>query len=510
MGLLVVHKGEILHSSHGQLIRFQYQPLEFPEYVRRIPDALLVGPHIATKIKDVAEYWEGRKGIFQMAATPISTPGNAKDWEVVLGPELASHRPNWNTEQAMLNNGLHVKYIGWKRKEHGKYEPKHFVIDPHLFAHYLPESFRRYTLEEMYEWASDLLTWFEENNIQPAPSYHKISAQLLRQYFNEGPSPSLNEQLRPALPGNHYRYFANPKICYPSVYEIDQSSAHHHSALTIDFPLKHSLRLFAHTTFPEDDSLYEAGTAKYERVTSMPGLYLMKMYAPHHNQHEDFLPPPFDTGGTYVAWVYSNELNYLLSCGVQPRYLIAGFVSDEVDVQPQLYAAKALEEIARATPLQKSWLKPALLATYGMLGAKPFEPVKIALRGEGEVKRFHVGRNKFMQLHYVKHPQGFARYANIIHRGMIEAETRKRTLKMARYLREDGYNVLAIYADGVYISAEQKQLPLIGSNWRITKIDNVYFPKTGQVICEQFEKVPGMIGKLRKAYVSKIRSQENK
>src|SRR5688500_11442380 len=104
----------------------------------------------------------------------------------------------------------------------------------------------------MIEWAADVLEWFEDNDVTPAPAYHKASTQLMRTYFNEGPSPALNERLRDSLPGNHYRYFATPKLCYSNALELDQSNVHHHSAATLAFPLKHSLRAYAHQDFPND------------------------------------------------------------------------------------------------------------------------------------------------------------------------------------------------------------------------------------------------------------------
>lgn len=143
LGLVVVHQGEVFHLQGEQQIAFQYHPPIFSEYIRRIPSALIVGAHIATKIKDVADYWNDKKDIFQIQAAPITTPGNAKDWEAILGEELAAHRPNWNTEEAMFNNGIHIKYVGWKRREKTAYEPKHYVIDPYLFAHQLPHKIGR-------------------------------------------------------------------------------------------------------------------------------------------------------------------------------------------------------------------------------------------------------------------------------------------------------------------------------------------------------------------------------
>lgn len=511
-GLVVVHQGMVFHLHQDQQIAFQYQPDIFSEYIRKIPSALIVGCHIATKVKDVADYWADSAVHFQVSATPVSNPGNAKDWALILGDELAAYRPNQDLERAIFNNGIHIKFIGWKTKAHAAYEPKHYVVDPYLFAHQLPHSFRKFDLRKMIEWSAELLEWFEDNDIMPAPAYHKVSAQLLRTFFNEGPNPNLNERLRPALPGNHYRYFANPKLCYPEVIEVDQSSAHHHSALDLAFPLKHSLRVYAHNDFPEDHALIRPGTQKWDAVTSRPGLHLMKLHARFHGYLRQFYIPPFDDGGTHVAWVYSNELDYMLNeCEITPEYIIASFVSEERDVQPNFYARYALNQIAIASPVIKAWLKPTLLSTYGMLGARPFEPTQVQLQGNGDEHDFHVGRNRYMKMRYSKSPIGYARYANIMHRGLIEAETRKRTLQMARYLHELDYKVLAIYADGVYVAGNRKDLPLldaVAGNWRIKELTHAYFPKSGQVICDQYEKLPGMIGKVRKAYVHQYRLHE--
>lgn len=511
LGLVVVHQGEVFHMQGEQQIAFQYHPPIFSEYIRRIPPALIVGCFIATKVKDVAEHWQGHKDTFQIAASPIVTPGNSKDWETILGDDLQSVRPGWQkTEEAMFNAGLHIKYIGWKRKAHAAYDPKHYVIDPYLFAHDLPQSFKRYDLREMIAWAEDLLDWIDANHLTPAPAYHKLSAQLVRRHLNEGHSAKLNERLRDALPGNHYRYFANPNLCYPLVYEIDQSNAHHHSAASTAFPLKSALRAYTHDSFPEDEPLITPEDERWNELLGMAGVHLMKVSTPHYLTDRRFYIPPTDEYGDHLAWVFSNELAYMRSCGVKFHYIVGSYVSDELDIMPALYGKYAIQQIQEASPMRRAWLKGLLLSTYGMLGARPFESVNVSLIGAGESHRFHVGRERYMQLNLRKQPQGFARFANVIHRGLIEAETRVRTLRMARTLHQQGYHVLAIYADGVYISGENKQLPIdaMASNWRAKEIHHAYFPKTGQVICDEFEKLPGMIGKVRKTYASHYRNKE--
>lgn len=510
LGLVVVHQDQVIarHPLQDGEVRTQYQPDEFAEFLARIPDSLIVGCHIAEKIKHVADHWDGRRPFFNMCGAPIRHPDGGRDWASIMSPEMLDKlRPTWDKPQDMFNGGIYVRYIGWKNRQHGAYQPKHFPVDPYTFARdNSSEQYRRMSVDEMVAWAADMHSFIEEFDLLPAPSFYKLSAQFLRNRFNEGHSHKLNERLRFALPGNYYLYNASPIQVYGEVLEVDQSNAHHHSAASLSFPLKSSVRQIEQVPWKDY-------VRKYLSVPGWNGVLHLLGEVPYLRT-ETYLPPPWNEPGLTQGYVYTNELEYLLQCGMKPVHVLQGWIGDERDPLPTHYGKWAMQQIAAASPSRKRWLKPTLLATYGMLAARPFRQISIWAHTEngGPRGNFHVGKEQFMSLTYKQNgePPVPSRYANVIHRGMIEAETRLQTLKMAKQYAEQGFEVLALYADGIFVTRPKSgQMPLIAPPWRMTPITNAHFPHKGQVICDQYEKLPGVQGNLRKTYASEIRGLES-
>jgi len=82
---------------------------------------------------------------------------------------------------------------------------------------------------------------------------------------------------------------------------------------------------------------------------------------------------------------------------------------------------------------------------------------------------------------------------NVIARGMIEAETRTRSIEYARELHRQGFHVPQIYADGVLV--ETDSLPFVREGWRIShSLTNVHIPRSNAIISDQIVKLPGAAG----------------
>jgi hypothetical protein len=87
--------------------------------------------------------------------------------------------------------------------------------------------------------------------------------------------------------------------------------------------------------------------------------------------------------------------------------------------------------------------------------------------------------------------------ANVIHRGLIEAETRLRSLELARKLSEEEHKVLAIYADSVFV-AGGKPLPLLAPPWRVQNhLTALRFLTSTAFTSHELEKMPGVPHSLR-------------
>ena len=83
-------------------------------------------------------------------------------------------------------------------------------------------------------------------------------------------------------------------------------------------------------------------------------------------------------------------------------------------------------------------------------------------------------------------------YVNVIQRGMIEAETRVRSLSLARDLDARGYRVLCIYADGIIV--EGTELPALPPEWTVeSELTNLEFLTSNRFISDQMTKLPGTI-----------------
>jgi hypothetical protein len=80
---------------------------------------------------------------------------------------------------------------------------------------------------------------------------------------------------------------------------------------------------------------------------------------------------------------------------------------------------------------------------------------------------------------------------NVMYRGLIEAEQRRRTLDLARTLHRQGHNVLAIYADSLFV--EGTTVPLLPDGWRVDQaLDDLQFGSATHFTSRTLSKLPGV------------------
>lgn len=331
----------------------------------------------------------------------------------------------------------------------------------------LPDSVR------LYKFGGEVRKWCLKHKLRPSGSRGGLSAQLLRdKRFYSKPRrkvPKLtNEAARPSLPGNHYESTTRNDRVIKRVLAVDQTDAHHYAARTLELPAANSL--YARGRFPtkSDKPYARAGRPIFNQLIGEAGLFRLGVYNSHHLQ--GFLPPwaeSFNKRGIRHIWLYSNELDFAKSLGIEIRYISYCFTSAEIDKGLGKYAEWATQEIQN-NPDKKVWLKPTLLSAYGMLGVRPRKLKSGYYRSpKGEKTKLNLGATpiEIMQIetkHEVQSP-----IANVIHRGMIEAEVRKLSILMARRLANEGHNIVAIHADCVMVKDEGNQLPLLPEPWRV-------------------------------------------
>jgi hypothetical protein len=397
-----------------------------------------------------------------------------------------------------------ISYFGFKgeRKQRGLY---HYALSPHIFClksiHELrkgiPGEFA--TPHKLMEWGKEIREFLQKHELNLSPTAGGIAAQLLR---DERFYPTArrkvprhtNATARIQLPGNYYcLYNAKEGRSIHRAAYLDQSAAHHTAAAELDFPSSNSLMRHGRYSTGKDLPFARHGTEKFNDFIGRYGLFYLAFEAPRFFDKDFPLPNCGDSEGYHRGYFYSNELPYLADLGVRIRHIIACWVSPDRDPGMNEYAKWALEQIKSAPQDAKPWLKPTLLSTYGVLASKPKflefgykrckngTPTKYPCGSgflEVEAKRSKKMREPLM--------------SNVIHRGMIEAETRLRSLQYARELTSQGYTILAVYADSVFVESS-KDLPLIPPPWRLQEyLTALRFQSSTHFTSLEISKTPGL------------------
>lgn len=468
------------------------------------PNSIIVGWEVSLFIKELHEFFKDNPA-WQARVTPI---------ERELQPWSGHDRKH----DLKVNHGLAWSFIGFRDGPKRKaWSRRHYPIDPALFTATYKAEYRTHdrSLISVISWAKDLRRFLYENDLAVRATQTGIAVQLLtdKRFYPKARRKvpaATNATARRALPGNHYVHRADSKILYNAV-EVDQNTCHHTIASELRFPSANSLYAKGYYHDLTDKPFAKPGSELYEGLIDQPGLFYLKLDVPHTVQHYagDF-PLPFlegNYGEKITAFVYSNELEDLIATGVTVEYIIAAWTSRDDDEGLNRLAKWSMAELDLATGDRKRWLKPLLLSCYGLLAAKPRKIRAGYIRGKGPIVHYHVGRGQTMRFHDYESRGAFeSKFANVIHRGMIESECRKRSLQMARWLAAYGFQVLTIYADAVFI-AGNPQLPMLPPGWSAKAVTNAQFPNAQQIVCDQFEKLPGMQGKRRLLYVHELKGK---
>lgn len=325
-------------------------------------------------------------------------------------------------------------------------------------------------LVRLYEWGGRVRGWMRKNKVRFSNSRGGLSAQLLRdkRFYPDARRKvpkRTNEKARVALPGNHYAMADESRSIFAKVFIIDQENAHHFAAKTVALPNANSL--FAHGRFlVESDVPYaEKGTDLYDQLIKEHGLFRLNVLVPHRLR-DPYVPPWLEDHGPQQIFLYSNEVKWAKSLGVQILSISRCWTSPNIDTGLAKYATWAEKQI---TAENKRWLKPVLLSAYGVLGARPRNIETAHYRSKaGEPYRYILGPVPVMMNKYVTKREIQADVANVVQRGMIEAETRKLSVELARTLTAEGHYVIAIHADGLLVrDSGNQQFPIFAKPWRI-------------------------------------------
>jgi hypothetical protein len=323
----------------------------------------------------------------------------------------------------------------------------------------------------LYKWGGTVRQWVRKHKLRMSPTRGGLSAQLLRdrKFYPDARRkvPKVtNENARPAMPGNFYamREESMDRM-YAGVFVIDQQNAHHYAAETVDLPNANDLFAYGRFATQSDKPFARENRVTYENLVGEYGLFRCRIWVP--KGLFGMLPPWAQNHGLHNAYLYSNELELAKSLGVEIRYISYAYTSREVDEGLRKYAQWAQRQV-KEYPEHKQWLKPTLLSGYGILGARPRHIEVAHFRSDkGESHRYLLGPYPVIMKRMKTKRKIQPVVSNTVQRGMIEAETRRLSIELARRMELEGHTVIAIHADGLLVKDEGQQLPLLPPPWRV-------------------------------------------
>lgn len=356
------------------------------------------------------------------------------------------------------------------------------------------------THDTLMAWAQDVRAWAQEQDLELRNAFAGYASQLLRdKRFYPEPRRRVprrtNERARELLPGNLITLHVPPGPTGYNVTAIDQRQAHHRIVQQIEVPDANTLFARGYFAHPEDAPEYWAprGTELYERTMLQPGLLFVGMHSRPSLKNEFRLPVQEHQGYRRV-YLWANTVPFIESTGSRIDGIYAAWTSTLTDSGLRRYGSFAQSQIETALPARKRWLKPLLHSTYGLLAARP-RPIEVGHRKArgGKSSHFLLGAREFPVL-ATQLREWQPSIANVIQRGVIEAETQVRSLHMAQELTNAGCRVLHIHTDGLHVQGE---LPLLPQDWGINALTStMYMDRVSWVALEK-QCLPGRDAQLR-------------
>lgn len=424
-------------------------------------------------------------------------------WQYRVSPFKRDHYSirQHGTTRSVKTVGTIVGYFGFKNPRKGKGR-WHYPVDPALFVSTVLE---HHHVTDLVRWGREVRSWCQRHGLAIKPTGGGIAGQLLRDpRFYPEPRRKVpratNERARAVLPGNHYELRAGTQEV-TSAWYLDMRSAHHNCAADLTFPNANTLLGRGHFkrstdttdyTLPESPAWAPRGTPRYDTIMErMHGLLLLRLSVPFI--HPTRYPPPGLLPGVRLGWWYSNELGTLRELGVSLDGIEAAWGSFDRDGGLNRYAQWCLSELATAPTDQLPWLKPTLLSAYGILAARPrIREYAYKRADKGTIRHYPAGHGVIHARGYVGDVAIEVPTTNVIHRGMIEAETRARSLGLARWLTALGHRVLCVYADAVIVE-QGPPLPLLPQPWAVkTALTRLRFLHPNAFHAREMTRLPGI------------------
>jgi hypothetical protein len=351
--------------------------------------------------------------------------------------------------------------------------------------------------EDIESAARALVGLAERRGIKPRHSPGAFGGGLLRAspQWEKGRNPApwfISDKARQYLPGNYYAIRAGVQmVTIPRSYYLDQRSSHHSIASSISLPHPRFLRARGRLRAVERGR-YPIWLPDPSIISNHVGLLCVVVecdYIPLKYEH--LYPPWARKKGKHVTWIWTPELR-LLDRRVRLRWISAALTSIHADPALLEFAEWALVQLRDH---KHTAIKPALLAAYGLLGARTSRDIdRYSVSGRPKSPRAEtctlplIGDCYRSNVSNVRVPVT----QNVVARGVIESETRTRSIEYARRLEwEEGVRVNHIYADGLIVEADQ--MPFLPEGWRIAgELTDVRSSSPNTIHSNEMTRTPGI------------------
>jgi hypothetical protein len=357
-----------------------------------------------------------------------------------------------------------------------------------------PERIIPPTLDGLARFATDVRAWLREQNLPIPTTLSAIGSALLRdkRFYPDarGRVPSAtNERVREFLPGVHQELRTKQRT-HRSVVTLDQRGAYHQIVQDIALPDSTTLHARGYFSDPENAPLWlQRSDPDCASVLSVPGLVCVDAHS-RRSKPGEFRPPAIDYIGTRRIYLWTNEVPFAEQHGTQIIGLVAAWVAEDNDTGLSRYGRFAQQQISSVDAYRKGWLKPSLHSAYGLLGAKPRTLRNGFLHGRGMVETWLLGVRPFnVHESSLDHKPPLA---NAVQLGMIQAEVRLRTMRMANYLTTNGVNVTHIHADGLHAIGDMSLFVTIDDTlWRMEERTDLTYLDRVSWTSKQGDTLPG-------------------
>lgn len=416
--------------------------------------------------------------------------------------------------ETRLTGRIYVSRITYRRAKRGgrknRRRPpaiKWVVLELGLFTESPPQG-----LEQILEAGRSLIALASRRGIKPRPSPGSFGSAMLRASSEWGrerkPAPDFVSQIaREHLPGNYYAISNTLKgKQLDHVYYMDQDSAHHKIVASIVLPHAHNVRARGYFRAAEHED-YKAWVRDLHYLRAHVGLLLCKIHTTYIPESLEHLYPPWARKrGSRYEWIWTPELRLFQGDNrLHFEHVACGLTGHYPDTALWEYADWALEERKRK---DAKIYKGALLAAYGMLACRSDRPVSLlSVHGRRPTPNQTVVQLPLLDRVYRSEVRRTRTPSiqNVVARGVIEAETRTRSLEFARQLESEGHPVAQIYADGLLVTGTETLFPVfdVPEHWRVAaSLTRVFSPHPNAIISDQLVRLPGIIGSAQEAYAS--------